>query len=302
MNFRIGIDLGGTKIEGVLMTETGEIQESLRVNTPSDYIQTISSLKQLVEQLDTKAGQTCPVGLATPGAWMEHRGAMKNCNSTCLNGKPFLTDVKKVLARPVRIANDADCFALSEATDGAAAGSHSAFGVILGTGVGGGWVIDGRLIQGPNALAGEWGHNVMPLLRQDDWTREFESDMEDRRCYCGRWNCVETFLSGPGLERTHFELHGDRVAGQDLVESAGGEQTLTLYIGMLARALAQMVNAIDPEVIVLGGGVSNIERLYADLPDAIRRYSFSSEGRTNVVKAKYGDSSGKRGAAWLFPA
>ena len=233
---------------------------------------------------------------------MEHRGAMKNCNSTCLNGKPFLTDVKKVLARPVRIANDADCFALSEGTDGAAAGARSAFGVILGTGVGGGWVIDGQLIQGPNALAGEWGHNVMPLLRQDEWTRATERDMEDRMCYCGRMNCVETFLSGPGLEKTHHELHGEEIPAQDVAASARGEQTLTLYVAMLARALAQMVNVIDPEVIVLGGGVSNVERLYADLPEAIQRYSFSSEGRTRVVKAKFGDSSGKRGAAWLFSA
>ena len=301
MSYRIGIDLGGTKTEGVLMSETGEIVKSERVDTPPDYIQIISTIKQLVEKLDTEAEQACPVGLSTPGAWIEEQASMKNCNSTCLIGKPFLNDLKRVLARPVRIANDADCFVLSEATDGAAGGAKSVFGVILGTGVGGGWVINRQLLHGPNALSGEWGHNVMPFLRIDEETALLERDLADRQCYCGRTNCIETFLSGPGLEKTHLELHNEKLSGTELVKSIDAQVTMSLYIVMLGRALAQIVNAIDPEVIVLGGGVSNIGQLYEDLPDVIQRYAFSSEGKTSVVKAKYGDASGKRGAAWLFP-
>ena len=302
MKYRIGIDLGGTKTEGILMTETGEIVRSARFETPSDYVGTIAMIRKLVLEMDACADQVCPVGLATPGAWMEDHAAMKNCNSTCLNGRPLLHDVRKVLARPIRIANDADCFVYSEATDGAATGENCVFGVILGTGVGGGWVVNGQLINGPNALAGEWGHNVLPWLRNDELTMATESNLNDRECYCGRINCVETFLSGPGLQRTHFDLHNENLSANEIASSSRGQETLSLYISMLGRALSQIVNVVDPHIIVLGGGVSNIDRLYEELPTVIQLYAFRSENKMRIVKAKHGDASGKRGAAWLFPA
>ena len=301
MSYRIGIDLGGTKIEGIAMDAEGATVVTKRVATPPDYVQTVIAIKELVSELDQTVGQSCPLGIGTPGAWVESEQVMKNCNSTCLIGRPLLHDLQRVLSRPVRIANDADCFVLSEASDGSGQGATCVFGVILGTGVGGGWVVNNRIVNGPNGLSGEWGHNPIPRLRDDPNTHSLESNLEDRICYCGRVNCVETFLSGPGLEQTHLALTGQTASAMDFADSEEGEQTMDLYIAMLARALAVVVNIMDPDVIVLGGGVSNIGSLYDRLPAEIEKYAFSSEGQTAVRRAKFGASSGVRGAAWLFP-
>ena len=300
MTHRIGIDLGGTKIEGILMDEKGNIELKERVDTPTDYPSMCAALNSMVQGFDRQVNGISPVGFGTPGAWIASRNVMKNCNNTCMNGKPFLLDMQRLLKRPVRIANDADCFALSEALGGAGRGANSVFGVILGTGVGGGWVIRDHLVQGPNALSGEWGHNVLPNFQTDSYTIEIEKKMVDRHCYCGQTNCVETFLSGPGLSRTHLELVGEKISSDKIVSAENGEKTLNLYAAMLARALAYVINILDPELIVLGGGLSNIERLYTLLPTLITRYAFSTEGLSKIVPAEHGDSSGSRGAAWLF--
>ena len=300
---RIGIDLGGTKIEGILMDVEGEIVETIRVPTPNTYFGTVKAIHELVAQLDAIVNSTCPVGLGTPGAWVEHESAMKNCNSTVLNGKPFLHDLKRLLNRPIRIANDANCMVLSEAVDGAGAGARCVFGVILGTGVGGGCVIEGSLLEGPNLLAGEWGHNPFPTGAVAEGLTLNLAE-QHRPCYCGRVNCVETFLSGRGLETTHVELHSERMTAPNIGEQASEHAVSTLneYIHHLAIALVVVVNILDPDVIVIGGGLSNIESIFEKLPSLLERYAFSSEGRTVVVPAKFGDSSGVRGAAWLFPA
>lgn len=301
--YRIGVDLGGTKIEAVLMDASGEIVETMRVPTPNDYFGTVKAIYELVQQLDQKADIVCPVGLGTPGAWVAQRGVMKNCNSTVLNGKPFVHDLQKLLNRPIRIANDANCMALSEAVDGAAAGFNCVFGVILGTGVGGGWVVHGKLVEGPNLLAGEWGHNPFPEVPAKANLR-LDMSSQARQCYCGAMNCVETFLCGRGLEATHLELHGEPMAAPEIGRSntEKSEQTITEYIEQLAIALSVVVNIIDPDAIVIGGGLSNIARIYDELPALLVRYAFSSDGVAVVRQAKFGDSSGRRGAAWLFPA
>ena len=300
---RIGIDLGGTKIDGILMDAHGEIVDSVRVSTPDSYFGTVKAIHEMTLQLDEMANAICPVGLGTPGAWVAKNNAMKNCNSTVLNGKPLLHDLQKLLNRPIRIANDANCMALSEAVDGAGADANCVFGVILGTGVGGGCVVKGDVLQGPNLLAGEWGHNPFPSVPEEI---ELAIDSEDnpRTCYCGRVNCVETFLSGRGLETTHAELHGERMSAPDIGrgESEHTSSTLDEYIKQLAIALVVIVNIIDPDAIVIGGGLSNITHIFDRLPALLAKHAFSSEGETLVVPAKYGDSSGRRGAAWLFPA
>ncbi len=300
MGKRIGIDLGATKIEGILMDESGEVASRKRVSTPADYANTILEIRKLVSEFDEVAGDVVPVGLGTPGAWIETQRSMKNCKSTCLDGKPFLEDIRRVLGRPVRIQNDANCFALSEAVDGAGAGAHCVFGAILGTGVGGGWVVGGKLLTGPNGLSGEWGHNPFPNFRSDARTTKQERLLSDRTCHCGQLNCLECFVSGPGLEKTHEELTGEHATGTEIA-SHGLSPTLNLYISQLARSLAVMVNAMDPDVIVLGGGVSNVKELYAELPDRLQEYACNSNGRTQVLPALHSDSSGVRGAAWLFP-
>ena len=300
---RIGIDLGGSKIEGILMDVHGEIVETFRVPTPDSYFETVKTIHEMTLRLDEIAETVCPVGLGTPGAWVAKSNAMKNCNSTVLNGKPLLYDLQKLLNRPIRIANDANCMALSEAVDGAGAGANCVFGVILGTGVGGGCVVNGNVLAGPNLLAGEWGHNAFPSV-QTDIELAIDTKNSPRRCYCGRTNCVETFLSGRGLEATHVELHGERMSAPEIGrgESQRTSNTLNEYIKQLAIALAVIVNIIDPDVIVIAGGLSNITRIYDKLPSLLEKHAFSSEGETIVVPAKYGDSSGRRGAAWLFPA
>jgi len=300
---RIGIDLGGTKIEGILMDARGEIVETIRMPTPGSYFGTVKAIHEMTLQLDKIASAICPLGLGTPGAWVAESGSMKNCNSTVLNGKPFIHDLQRLLNRPIRIANDANCMALSEAVDGAGEGADIVFGVILGTGVGGGCVVKGDLLAGPNLLAGEWGHNTFPSLPAE---ADCILDPNDspRDCYCGRVNCVETFLSGRGLETTHVELHEERMSAPEIGRGASEQAILTLdqYIQQLAIALAVVVNIVDPDVIVIGGGLSNISRIYERLPSLLQKYAFSSDGKTRVVPAKFGDSSGRRGAAWLFPA
>lgn len=301
MTTRIGIDLGGTKIEGVLLGRDGEIIERRRVPTPQDdYDGTLSATCALIRTLDAEAQATPPVGIGMPGSVSTVTGAMKNCNSTCLNGRFFGRDVSTLLGRSVSIANDADCFALSEAVDGAGADAHRVFGAILGTGVGGGIVQDERLFGGPNGLCGEWGHNLLPREAQ-------VVDDPPRPCFCGRDDCIETYLAGPGLVRTHTALTGvevspERIATLSDQGDPNARATLDVYVAQLAFALSQIINVLDPDVIVLGGGVSNIARLY-DAADGVPRHwgrwVTSDAVETKLVRARYGDSSGVRGAAWL---
>lgn len=295
---RFGIDLGGTKVEIIALDEIGNELYRQRAATPAgDYAATVDAVAELVSQAESELGVRGTVGIGTPGAVSKVTGCMKNCNSTCLNGQPLPRDLERRLGRPVRLANDADCFALSEATDGAAAGAAGVFGVILGTGVGGGIVVNGRLLSGPNAIAGEWGHNPLP------WP-----DMEELpgpACYCGRSGCIETYLSGPGLSRDYGCATGEHAAAADIVARAeAGDQTceaiLRRYEGRLARALAHIVNILDPDVIVLGGGLSNCPRFYANVPKLWGGYVFSDRVDTRLVPPRFGDSSGVRGAAWLW--
>lgn len=295
---RIGIDLGGSKIEGIALANDGRELARRRVATPQgDYAGTLQAVAELVAALESETGARGSVGIGTPGAVSPATGLMKNSNSVCLIGKPIHQDFEALLLRPVRIANDADCFALSEAVDGAAAGARSVFGVIIGTGTGGGIVVHGRLLGGPNAIAGEWGHNPLP------WPGTEENPGPD--CYCGKTGCIETFLSGPGLSRDHLARTGEECSGAEIAARAGAGngqalETLERYADRMARALAGVINILDPEVIVLGGGVSNIEFLYRRVPELWGRYVFSDAVATRLVPARYGDSSGVRGAAWLW--
>jgi fructokinase len=275
---RIGIDLGGTKIEGIALDEAGRELARQRVPTPhGDYRGTVDAIAALVGAIESATGRRGTVGVGIPGALSRVSGLVKNANSTWLIGKPLQGDLEAALARPVRLANDANCFALSEAVDGAGRGERVVFGVILGTGVGGGIVIDGRVLEGANAIAGEWGHNPLPLPSGDD--------LPLRRCYCGRSGCIETYLCGPAMEREG---------------GTGSNVAIARYEERLARALAGVINLLDPDVIVLGGGVSNIDRLYADVPALWRVHVFSDHVATRLEKHLHGDSSGVRGAAWLW--
>ncbi len=300
MSLRLGVDLGGTKIECIALDARGDELLRVRADTPQgDYARTVEAIAALVREAERRLGARGSVGVATPGALSRATGRLKNSNSVCLNDRPLLQDLERALARPVRIANDADCFALSEAADGAAAGAYSVFGVILGTGVGGGIVIDGRLLEGPNGIAGEWGHN--PLPRVDD------ADLPLPPCYCGRSGCIETYLSGPGLaadhqRRAHASLTTRQIAQGAAAGDAACRATLARYCERLARSLAAVINLLDPEVIVLGGGVSNIDALYAQVPQRWGAYVFSDDVRTRLVRPRHGDSSGVRGAAWLWGA
>ena len=296
---RIGIDLGGTKIEGVALAPDGRELARMRLPTPrSSYAETITALCRIVEELETQTGETGTVGIGTPGAISPATGLIKNSNSTCLNHMPFNVDIEEALKRPVRIANDADCFALSEATDGAGAGAPTVFGVILGTGVGGGLVVNGRLLQGPNAIAGEWGHNPLPWPLPDE--------MPGPDCYCGKKGCIESWNSGPAFEAEYnaFEKK-DRSAEEIVIAARNGERpakaALWRYSDRLARALATVINIVDPHVIVLGGGMSNTDELYTEIPSRWGAYVFSDRVDTKLVRNMHGDSSGVRGAAWLWP-
>ncbi len=296
---RIGIDLGGTKIEGVVLDASGGVAARLRVKTPQgDYEGTVRAIVDLVRRLEQETGGQSSVGLGMPGIISPATGLVKNANSVCLNGRALDRDLEKALGRPLRIENDANCFALSEASDGAAAGRECVFGVILGTGTGGGIVVGGRILHGRNAVGGEWGHNPMPWPAPGEWPGE--------ACYCGRTGCIETFLSGPGLARDFAGATGSSIDPAEIVRRAEAGETAAIacldrYVNRLARALATIINVIDPDVIVLGGGLSGIERLYRDVPEQWSRYVFSDHVTTELLPPKFGDSSGVRGAAWLWP-
>ena len=292
---RLGVDLGGTKTEIVALDDEGAELLRRRVATPrGDYRATVATVAVLVEQAEAELGQRGSVGIGIPGAISLLTGRVKNANSTWLNGQPLQRDLEMALRREVRIANDANCFALSEAVDGAAAGAEVVFGVILGTGVGGGIVVRGRALAGANRIAGEWGHNPMP------------GDEADRpACYCGRVGCVETFLSGPGLQADHrrasgVEAEAAQIAAAAAAGDAASEATLVRYEARLARALAVVINIVDPDVIVLGGGLSNLARLYEAVPRRWAEWVFSDQVTTRLVANRHGDSSGVRGAAWLW--
>ena len=293
---RIGIDLGGTKIEAVALTGEGKMALRRRVPTPQgDYQATLESIAALVKRVEQDLGERGSVGIGIPGALSRASGLVKNANSTCLIGKPFDRDIAGRLGRPVRVANDANCFALSEATDGAAAGAATVFGVILGTGVGGGIVVDGKILVGPNAIAGEWGHNPLPQPRPEE--------LPGPACYCGRRGCVEAFLSGPALAqdwRAGALTDGAAVVAAAEAGESDAEAALQRFLDRLARALASVINILDPEVIVLGGGLSKIDRLYSALPTLLPPYVFSDRVDSVIRPPRHGDSSGVRGAAWLW--
>jgi fructokinase len=297
---RIGIDLGGTKIEGLALADDGRELARRRVPAPrGDYDRTLRAIADLVSLIEGDAGGSGRVGVGMPGTISPATGLVKNANSTWLNSRPLGDDLPRLLDRPVRFANDANCFALSEATDGAAAGAAVVFGVILGTGTGGGVVVNGRVLTGANAIAGEWGHNPLPAPEHDE--------RPGPECYCGRRGCIETFLSGPALARDYAEAAPEADApltAADVAERARAREPravarLERYVDRLARALASVINLLDPDVIVLGGGVSNIDALYDAVPDRWARYVFSDRVDTRLVRARHGDASGVRGAAWL---
>ena len=295
---RIGIDLGGTKIELLALDTDGAELLRFRKRTPAgDYHQTILTIADMVRQAENLLAATATVGIGTPGAESRLTGLMKNCNSTCLNGRPLKNDLEQALGRQVRMSNDANCFALSETVDGAAKGAGIVFGVILGTGVGGGIVVHGSVLEGANHIAGEWGHNPLPSPGMEE--------MPGPDCYCGRSGCIEGWLSGPGLSADHLHVFGGDFSAEQIVQRAQEgdpdcRQTLDTYCDRLARSLAGMINTLDPDVIVLGGGLSNIDLLYAQVPQLWDQYVFSDEVRTRLMPPRHGDSSGVRGAAWLW--
>jgi fructokinase len=295
---RIGIDLGGSKIEVAALDRDGSIRLRRRVPTlAGDYAATIAAVKGLVEASEAELGARASVGIAIPGAVSSATGLIKNANSTCLIGRPLDRDVAAALGRPVRLANDANCFALSEASDGAAQGARIVFGVILGTGVGGGIVVDGQVLTGANAIAGEWGHSPLP------WPRDEERP--GPLCYCGKRGCIETFLSGPSLARDHRAATGAAlepaaIAARAAAGDAAASATLARYIDRLARGLATVINLLDPDIIVLGGGLGQIGELYRAVPERWGAYVFSDAVATQLRPPRWGDSSGVRGAAWLW--
>jgi fructokinase len=297
---RIGVDVGGTKIEAIALGATGRALQRRRMPSPShDYPSMVDAVRTIVLGLEAELRCTATVGIGTPGAVSPASGLIKNANSTVLNARPFAADLGAALGREVRVENDANCFALSEATDGAGAGHRLVFGVILGTGVGGGIVIDGRLWIGPNAIAGEWGHNELPSRA--------EADLPDAACWCGRRRCIETYLSGPGLAADHaratgMTLDARQVAARARAGDAPARATLARYTRRLGAALAGVVNLLDPDVVVLGGGLSNLDELYDPVRAELAAQLFSDRCRTPVLRNVHGDASGVRGAAWLWPA
>ncbi len=298
---RLGIDLGGTKIEIMALDASGAERYRERVATPhGGYRQTLGAIVALVNDAESALGERATVGIATPGAISRapspNVGRIKNANSTCLNGEALVDDLQAALGREVRIENDANCFTLSEATDGAAAGATSVFGVILGTGIGGGICINGRIVTGANAIGGEWGHNPLPWPTADE--------LPGNLCYCGRRGCIETWLSGPGLAKHFNDANGREYSAPEIVANAAHdatcEATLVAFEDRLARSLATIINVIDPDVIVLGGGLSNVPRWYASVPKIWTKYILSDHVATRLVPPKFGDASGVRGAAWLW--
>jgi fructokinase len=295
---RLGIDLGGTKIAGIALAAVDSVSSEQRMPAPrDDYSATLAAIGQMIAALEQEAGGQGSVGIGMPGSISPATGRTQNANSTWLNGQPIAADLEDCLGRPVRIANDANCFALSEATDGSAAGALSTFGAILGTGCGGGLVVGGRLIDGPNGIGGEWGHNPLP------WATPGE--LPGPRCWCGRHGCLETWVSGPGLEADHERNTGARLSAEDIAQlSASGDRaaqaSLDRHAGRLARGLAHIVNLFDPQVIVLGGGLSNLAHLYEVLPGLMRAHIFANAPRVTIKPPRWGDASGVRGAARLW--
>jgi fructokinase len=296
--FRIGIDLGGTKIEGAAVDVSGSVRVRQRIPTPTqDYRGTIDAIVALIGGMEKEIDATASIGIGIPGAASPRTGLIKNANSTWLIGRPLQHDIEAALGRPIRLANDANCFALSEATDGAGAGMETVFGVILGTGVGGGIAISGRILAGANAIAGEWGHNPLPWPSPDE--------VPGPPCYCGRSGCIECFLSGPGLAADHQRRCGKLMGAPEIARGAerGDPEcraTLAGYTDRLARGLASVINLVDPDAIVLGGGLSQIAALYERIPRLWNRYIFSDHVVTRLLPPVHGDSSGVRGAAWLW--
>jgi fructokinase len=299
MGMRIGIDLGGTKIEAIALDDDGSIRARRRVPAPrGDYSATVQALRDLSAAVESEAGAQGPIGVGIPGTISPATGLIKNANSVWLIGHPLDKDLSAATGRPVRLANDANCFALSEASDGAAMGHGVVFGAILGTGCGSGIVVDGRVLSGPNAIAGEWGHNPLPWPQPDE--------LPGPQCYCGKRGCQETYMSGTGLERDFAAATGRPLKGSDIVAAAEAgdaqaEAALQRYENRLARGLAAILNVLDPDVVVLGGGLSNLDRLYRNVPRLWGAFVFSDVVTTPLVKNKHGDSSGVRGAAWLWP-
>ena len=292
---RIGIDLGGTKVEGIVLDGTGRILERLRRPTPEgDYEGTLDTICDLVRELESNHGEI-PVGVGTPGAVSPATGRIKNANSTCLNDRPIREDLECRLSRRIRVANDANCFALSEAVDGSGAGSSVVFGAILGTGVGGGVVVDRKPLAGINAISGEWGHNPLP--------GPTDGERPGPACYCGRHGCIESWLSGPAMSADHARATGDSLTAKELADSGtdAARATLARYAQRLARALATVINVLDPDCIVLGGGLSKIEALYESVPQLWGEWIFSDRVDTRLLPPRHGDAGGARGAAWLWP-
>ncbi|TLU64984.1 fructokinase [Enterobacter sp. MF024] len=299
---RIGIDLGGTKTEVIALGEQGEQLFRHRLPTPrDDYRQTIETIAHLVEMAEKATGQTGTVGMGIPGSISPYTGVVKNANSTWLNGQPFDRDLSQRLNREVRLANDANCLAVSEAIDGAAAGAQTVFAVIIGTGCGAGVAFNGRSHIGGNGTAGEWGHNPLPWMDEDELKYRAEVP-----CYCGKQGCIETFISGTGFATDYRRLSGHPLKGNEIMRlveerDAVAELALSRYEMRLAKSLAHVVNILDPDVIVLGGGMSNVDRLYTTVPQLVKQWVFGGECETPIRKAVHGDSSGVRGAAWLWP-
>ena len=294
---RIGIDLGGTKIEAIALGAGGAELARRRIATPRDsYDGTVAAIVDLVSAMEAASGSHGSVGVGIPGTISPATGRIKNANSTWLNGRPLREDLSRALGREVRLANDANCFALSEATDGAAADARVVFGVIIGTGTGGGIVIDGRALVGANSVAGEWGHNGMPWPDETEWPGP--------PCYCGRRGCIETFLSGSGLRRAYGDADTPDAVEIAAAASRGDARAaaaISTYARRLAKALASVINLVDPDIIVLGGGLSNIDTLYIEVPRTWGEWIFSDRVDTRLARARHGDSSGVRGAAWLWP-
>jgi fructokinase len=296
---RIGVDLGGTKIEALALDKTGKELVRRRVDTPrDDYPATIAAIATLVRRIEQETGQTGRVGAGIPGCISSVTGLVKNANSTWLNGKPLDRDLCVALEREVRVANDANCLAISEATDGAAAGKRVVFGVILGTGCGGGVAINGHVHDGPNRIAGEWGHNPLPWARGEE--------MPGPECYCGQRGCLEKWISGTGVAWDHKEATGKELTTREIMSAyetgdSDAVATVDRFQDRLARGLALVLNTLDPDVLVFGGGLSKAKSFYRDLPNILPRYVFGGEVATLILPAQYGDSSGVRGAAWLWP-
>lgn len=296
---RIGIDLGGTKIEALAIDMDGKELVRHRVDTPQgDYDATVASMAALVQRIEREMGRTATVGAGIPGCISHVTGVVKNANSTWLNGKPLDKDLCKAMDREVRVANDANCLAISEATDGAAAGKRLVFGVILGTGCGGGIAINGQVHNGPNSIAGEWGHNPLPWMSPEE--------LPGPACYCGKRGCLETWISGTGVSQDHKRVTGRELTTREIVAaSEAGDPdavaTVNRFEDRLARGLAHVIDLLDPDMLVFGGGLSKVQQLYRNLPKILPRYVFGREVATPIVQAKFGDSSGVRGAAWLWP-